>query len=197
MRWSEKRDREGPVLRRISYRLWQVWVALSARPLTAKEWQEVDTLLPPAARTLFAAMAISDQRHCLNVQQVLRAHGCDDRELLQAALLHDIGKGGRRVPFWVRPVIVLLKRLAPQVLAWLAGPYHPLYAPKGRSAYAVDVLSCVTGWRRPFYAAWYHAAIGADLAATAGLSPRVALLIRTHHQPDGPAAVLHAVDDEL
>nr|MBF6592283.1 hypothetical protein [Ktedonobacterales bacterium] len=50
-------------------------------------------------------------------------------------------------------------------------------------------------WRRPFYSAWQHAEIGADLAARAGLSPRAVLLIRTHHQPDGPAAELHAVDE--
>src|SRR5258708_7144058 len=52
-------------------------------------------------------------------------------------------------------------------------------------------------WRRPFYLAGHHAEIGADLAAAAGLPARSVLLIRTHHQPGGPAAELHAVDEGL
>jgi hypothetical protein len=39
--------------------------------------------------------------------------------------------------------------------------------------------------------------VGADLAAAAGLSERAVLYIRTHHQPHGPAAALHAVDEVL
>ncbi len=43
--------------------------------------------------------------------------------------------------------------------------------------------------------AWWHAEIGADLAAQVGLSERAVLYIRTHHQPRGPAAELHIVDE--
>jgi hypothetical protein len=50
-------------------------------------------------------------------------------------------------------------------------------------------------WRQSLSNAWYHADIGADLAASTGLSERAVLYIRTHHQPDGPAAELHAVDE--
>ena len=39
--------------------------------------------------------------------------------------------------------------------------------------------------------------IGADLASTAGLSEEAVLYIRTHHQPDGPAAELHLVDEAV
>ena len=49
-------------------------------------------------------------------------------------------------------------------------------------------------WRRSLGYAWWHADIGAELAAAAGLSERAVLYIRTHHQPDGPAAALHNVD---
>jgi hypothetical protein len=182
----------GTPIGRIVYRIWQVWAALSARPLTAAEWREVEALLPADACALFATMTVSDQRHCLSVQQALRASGCGDRDLLQAALLHDVGKGGRRVPFWIRPTVVLLRRLAPRMLTWLAGPCPPV--PIGLAG---GVASEGARWRQPFRAAWHHAAIGANLAAAAGLGPRAALLIRTHHQPDGPAAALHAVDDEL
>ena len=50
-------------------------------------------------------------------------------------------------------------------------------------------------WRQSLSNAWYHAEIGADLASAAGLSDRAVLYIRTHHQPGGPAAELHAVDE--
>jgi hypothetical protein len=108
----------------------------------------------------------------------MRARGCTDTDLLAAALLHDGGKGAGRVRLWVRPPFVLLYRLAPGLLRWLARRPTPFF-------------------RRPFYAAWHHAAIGAELAAAAGLSERTVLLIRTHHQPDGPAAELHAADEEV
>jgi hypothetical protein len=160
---------------RAVYRVWQVWSFVTAR-VSPEEQAPITALLPPAARALFATMSIGDQRHCLQVCAALQAQGCVDRDLLAAALLHDVGKGGGRVRFWMRPTLVLLRALAPGLLRWLAS------APDSR-------------WRRPFYAAWQHAAIGADLAAATGVSERVLLLIRTHHDPYGPAAALHTVDD--
>ncbi len=161
---------------RVIYRVSQAWRLLTAR-VQPEEQQFIEMLLPPAARALFVTMSVGDQRHCLNVCYALQEQGCQDRDLLAAALLHDVGKGGGRVRFWMRPVIVLLRALAPALLPWLAAAPEPF-------------------WRRPFYAAWHHAEIGADLAAAAGLPARVVLLIRTHHDPRGPAAALHAVDDQ-
>ncbi len=161
---------------RAVYRVSQVWRRLSAR-VQPEDRAFIATLLPPPACALFATMTIGDQRHCLHVCVTLQAQGCVDRDLLAAALLHDVGKGGGRVRFWMRPTIVLLRACAPGLLRWLAA------SPASR-------------WRRPFYAAWHHAAIGADLAAATGVSERVVLLIRTHHDLHGPAAALHAVDDQ-
>ena len=50
-------------------------------------------------------------------------------------------------------------------------------------------------WRHSLGYAWWHAEVGAELAEAAGLSERAALYIRTHHQPNGPAAELHSVDE--
>ncbi len=160
------------------YRVWQMWRSLAARGLGDEDRAILEATLPPGGRTLFATMSRNDQRHSLTVYRALRAHGCDDPELLAAALLHDSGKGNGRVRLWVRPPVVLLRAFAPGTLRWLASAPTPW-------------------WRRPFYNAWHHAEIGAQCAADAGLSERTVLFIRTHHQPGGPAAELHAVDDAL
>ncbi len=165
-------------LRAASYRVYQVWRSLAAHPLDDDDRAILDATLPAAGQALFFTMSRNDQRHSLTVYRALGARGCADGELLAAALLHDSGKGSGRVPFLVRPLVVLLRAFAPKLLDWFARSPRPWF-------------------RRPFYYAWRHADIGADLAARAGLSPRVVTLIRTHHQPDGPAAELHAVDDEV
>ena len=175
-------DEHGPTAppassaRAARYRVWQMWRSLTPRPLDADDRAILERTLPPGGRALFATMSRNDQRHSLSVYRALRSRGCTDADLLAAALLHDSGKGGGRVRLWVRPPVVLLRAFAPGLLRWLA---------REPSSW----------WRRPLYSAWHHAEIGANLAVAAGLSERAALLIRTHHQPDGPAAELHAVDD--
>lgn len=162
------------------YRLWQVRQQLGFVPsLTPGERLEVANRLPASTLPLFQSMSDADQQHALRVCRGLQARGCSDEDMLAAALLHDVGKAGGRVPFWTRPVIVLGKRMAPRLLARLAAYPHAGQA----------------GWRRSLGYAWWHADIGADLAAEAGLSQRAVLYIRTHHQPRGPAAELHLVDE--
>lgn len=162
------------------YRLWQVRQQIGfVAPLSAGERLEVAGWLPASALALFLTMSPADQRHSLRVCQGLQARGCTDPDLLAAALLHDVGKAQGRVPFWTRPVIVLGKLCAPRLLSRLA-----TYPRAGLSR-----------WRRSLSNAWWHAEIGADMAAAAGLSERAALYIRTHHQPAGPAAELHIVDE--
>lgn len=166
----------------IAYRLWQVRQQLGfVAPLSAEERQQVAQWLPASALPLFQTMSAADQRHSLKVCQGLLARGCTDSDMLAAALLHDVGKAQGRVPFWTRPAIVLGKLCAPRLLKRLVvSPYE------GRG---------IPAWRRALSNAWRHAEIGAELAAAAGLSEKAVLYIRTHHQPDGPAAELHIVDE--
>lgn len=164
----------------VFYRLWQVREQLGfAAPLTADERREVARWLPASAYALFTGMSSADQRHSLRVCLGLRARGCTEPEMLAAALLHDVGKAQGRVPFWTRPIIVAGKRCVPRLLQQVA-----VYPREGLPA-----------WRRALGHAWWHAEIGADMAAAAGLPERAVLYIRTHHQPRGPAAELHLVDE--
>ncbi len=166
----------------IVYRLWQVRQQLGfVAPLTSEERLRVAQWLPASAQPLFQTMSAADQRHSLRVCQSLLARGCKDGDLLAAALLHDVGKAQGRVPFWTRPAIVLGKLFIPHRVKKLV-----IYPYEGRA---------IPAWRRALSNAWWHAEIGAELAAAAGLSEKAVLYIRTHHQPDGPAAELHMVDE--
>ncbi len=167
----------------VAYRLGQVYQQLGpVLPLSEREKAEVAEMLPPDALGLFASMSPADQRHSLRVYQGLQARGWRDGDILTAALLHDVGKAEGRVPFWTRPVIVLGKRLAPRLLTRL-------------TTYPVEKAS-LSRWRRGLSYAWWHAEVGADLAAGAGLSERAVRYIRMHHRPDSPELVaLHLVDE--
>src|SRR6266571_6331455 len=103
-----------------SYRLGQVRQQLGfVAPLAAGEYGEVAQWLPVPALALFKTMSPADQRHSLRVCRGLQAHGCTDKDMLAAALLHDVGKAQGRVPFWTRPAIVIGKRCAPRLLSRL------------------------------------------------------------------------------
>src|ERR1700674_3782826 len=71
---------------------------------------------------LFASMQAADQLHCLDVYQRLVKSGCTDAEMLQAALIHDAGKGriaGARFGVRHRVAYVVLDR-TPRLLDRLA-----------------------------------------------------------------------------
>ncbi len=167
----------------IIYRLGQVRQQLGfVEPLSAGEQQAVAECLPAAAYQLFSSMSTADQCHALRVYRGLQQRGCPDEDLLIAALLHDVGKAEGRVPFWTRPVLVIGKRYFRSLLYEL-------------TLYPVDSHP-LPGWRRALSYAWWHAEVGADLAASAGLSERVVHAIRMHHRPDSPELMeLHLVDE--
>jgi len=183
-----------------AYRLRQVRQQLGfVAPLSAEDHLEVARVIstgvihhaPTEAISLFQTMSLADQQHCLRVYRGLQARGCTEKDLLAAALLHDVGKGQGRVPFWTRPLIVIGKLCAPHLLARLV-----IYPNRTGEIRTGVIHHAPSAFRRSLSNAWYHADVGADLAAAAGLSERTVLYIRTHHQPRGPAAELHAVDED-
>ena len=189
-------------VRIVAYRLGQVRQQLGfVAPLSAEDKQEVQRWLSDSALSLFDTMSDADQQHSLRVCRGLQAQGCVEHDMLAAALLHDVGKAQGRVPFWTRPVIVLGKLCAPRLLARVIVPWSRMtpdvtIAEEDVMNRSLPMIShSHSMWRRALSYAWWHAEIGADLAANAGLSEQAVLYIRTHHQPHGPAAALHRVDE--
>ena len=137
----------------------------------------VERVLPPSAQTLFREMPVADRRHGLDVAHRLLASGHDDRDLLAAALLHDVGKG-HRLRLWHRVSGVLLEAVAPDAL-------RPLASPDPRS------------WRHPFHLYLHHEAISAQMAVSAGCEPRTGSFIRGQPRETDAAlqAALKAADD--
>ncbi len=165
----------------LPYRVTQVWHWLRRRP-SAEEAAWARGRLSPAQQALFFAQQAGDQAHAIHVARTLAAQGHADERLLQAALLHDIGKAPG-VSLFHRTLVVLLKRGAPRLLARLAPDAQ--------------------GWLAPLARAYHHPALGAELARRAGSHPDTVRLI-AHHQERAPAlppalqgwlAALQAVDD--
>ena len=80
-----------------------------------------------------------------------------------------------------------------QQLSWASYAPHLL---RSLTVYPYEGKS-IPAWQRSLSNAWWHAEIGADLAASAGLSEEAVLYIRTHHQSEGPAAELHQIDEAV
>lgn len=126
-----------------------------------------------------------DQQHALNVVDMLSRQGHTERDLLAAALLHDVGKSvtpGARLRLWHRVAVVLIH------VSW----------PSWLERLAKDEPG---SWRRPFYVQLHHADMGAEAARRAGCSTTTVDLIRRHeHAPDQGQdpllAALQAADSE-
>ncbi|HUS16033.1 MAG TPA: hypothetical protein VM536_13620 [Chloroflexia bacterium] len=158
---------------RLPYRVRQFVLAAGAPVAPAEIATAISRAqLPEPAARLFRAMPRPYQRHALNVAARLYAEGHQDPPLLQAALLHDMGKwdpiSGRSVGVLHRVVATLLGRVAPGrvVLARLA-------------ASSPDALGLRYGW----HLQEAHPALGARLAAAAGIHPEVVAMIRYHQDP--------------
>lgn len=166
-------------MRSILYRLWQFIAALGTL-LRAPDDAPARARLSPSAYALFRRMAPYDRAHTLRVYHWLLEQQGADTALLQAGLLHDVGKsaGPERIPLLYRGPIVLARRV-PRLWARLAQE-----RPRGDP-------------RRPFYLYAGHAARGAELVRAAGCPPEVVALVAMHHdeQAEGDAELLRRADE--
>ena len=124
--------------------------ALAARYLTQTE------------QRFFARMEVADQKHCVGVLKYLLRRGMEDRQLLKAALLHDVGKSRSRISVFHRTAAVLLRAIfgeVPSFLTWIGG--ERLWG--------------------PFYVLENHPRLGAVMLAKAGCDERVWRLAELHH----------------
>jgi putative nucleotidyltransferase with HDIG domain len=169
----------------LAYRLSQLWHTMTAGSLPPSIVEELAQVLSPAETSLFRQLPDSDQWHAYRVYRLLAANGYTDKDLLAAALLHDVGKAQVTLSAWDRSLAVLGERFAPQKAEeWGA--------------------AAETGWKRTFVIRKQHAEWGAQMAAQAGSSPLVIDLIRRHQDPlpDGRSeadellALLQWADDQ-
>jgi hypothetical protein len=106
---------------RAAYRVRQLRRSLWPR-VTRAERDDAGRVLGERLYPLFDSMHPADQRHCLDVYERLVAGACTDGEMLQAALIHDAGKGsiaGARFGVHHRIVYVVLQGF-PSLLDGLA-----------------------------------------------------------------------------
>jgi putative nucleotidyltransferase with HDIG domain len=144
------------------YRTQQFINALRAR-VEPDELRVLDQHLTPQQKTLFLAMETQDQRHCLDVYRYLLDCNQTDVTLLQAALLHDIGKANVGMRVLYRVAIVLLRAFWPGMLVKLSSQR-------------------VRDWRYPFWIHKHHGELGAEMLAMAGGSPKLIEMVRLHQE---------------
>lgn len=165
-------------LGRPRYRARQFFGALN--PVVRRaELREAASTLGMRLMPLFSSMSERDQRHCLDVYEVLREAGCEDNDVLTAALLHDTGKGslaGTRIQLWHRVAFVVLEN----------GP-EPLMLRASGLSQGIDVLRT-------------HGERGVELAEEFGASPEVVRLLRAiegMEAGDERVAMLRAADERV
>lgn len=160
-----------------------------ARPLDAPELEYLQSVLTPAQFSLFKVLPLYEQRHALNVCRTLTGAGFGyDLDLLQASLLHDLGKfdpaTGQAIPVRVK--------VANVAATTIAGPLYRNWRERQSQARPGE-------WRYYFWLQAAHEARGAALAREAGGGPRVAALIgeckQLQRQGDKAALALEWADD--
>ena len=148
------------------YRIRQFWHIITSK-LGDQDLQEIIDYLLPSQLQLFRKLSLGEQAHSIRVFTYLVRQQETDKDLLVAALLHDIGKSIYPLSIWERVFIVIAEKLFPRrIHEWGEG----------------DIISgsWVKNWRRPFVIAKYHPNWGADMAEKVNVSKNVTNLIRYH-----------------
>lgn len=146
-------------------RIRQFGRAIVAQPLNLPEQYYLRQRLNPAQQELFLALPIYEQRHAFSVCQTLAHAGFGyDFELLQAALLHDLGKRdpltGYTISIWLKALNVILVRLI-----------------GNRGLTRLSSANLKHRWRYRIWLQITHEARSAELAQKAGSSLRVVTLV--------------------
>ncbi len=174
----------------VFYRVYQFFAALKASlpiwaggvkgGLTPADKALVASILPmPSQQQLFSRMPPNDQRHALAVARTLQQAGHTQPALLQAALLHDVGKSMGQ-PIIHRVVIVLLEAFWPGALRWLSNGERKQASGNKETEPKRGLVDGVSWGRRPFVIHAHHPLIGAEWAKEAACEPLTVELIARH-----------------
>jgi HD domain len=150
------------------HRVGQFWRHASAR-VRSDESLKAGRILGPELTPLFLELPVNDQRHGLDVlETVTRIERDPTRLLEQAALLHDVGKGGVRFSVVDRSLSVFLQALSPRLLG--------------------AMLAARPGFGQRYRAYVDHARIGAERLRAVGATD-LAAIVAEHHAQDPQAEV--------
>jgi len=143
--------------------------------LTSTDRELIDAFLNDAGKFLFYQMSRVDQKHSVEVARAAITEAVDQQEidlaaLVQAALLHDIGKVEGELNGVNRVVAGFMRRVFPSLREKCSRTYR-------------------TGWwkiRYGLYVDWVHPLRGSYMAQILGIEKSVVDLIRHHHDPPRP-----------
>jgi len=143
------------------YRVRQFKQAVLAPELNDDQLAKIQAILSDREFALFLKFDHGEQWHSYQVMRTLQDAGHTQPDLLQAGLLHDVGKTRSPLSVWDRSLIVAMKKVMPEKTAvW------------GKDS--------AQGWKRPFVVKEKHPEWGAEMAQVAGSSALVVNLIRRH-----------------
>ncbi len=158
------------------YRVRQFWRVLRVADASEADLALAREVLTSKQMGLFRIMHPAEKDHAIRVLKKLQARGEKDKDLLVAALLHDVGKSRYPLSIWERVMIVVMNRFFPErVKKWAEG--NP------------------RSWRRAFVVAAEHPIWGAQMAAESGASPLAVNLIWRHQEP--PSTIPKTQEDLL